>query len=257
MAKQTAGYLGGFSGKLGTAVGYMWNGKWCLRAHNPMVHNPRTEAQTEHRELFKQEVQLAAKMRRAVVKSMTSLAREAGMTSYNLFVKVNQPAFGVEEGRLTVDYSILRLSMGDVPQVELREMTWDDDNVLSVSFRPGGGRSLDYVYQYVYVPEQGHGFLSAPVYRHQKHIALMLPNHFAGCEAHVYLMTMSEDGRWSESLYAGAIRQGAIGEEQPSALMESSGSDETAHEVVLGGVGDAGIDKVARTGRAGDPGGGD
>ena len=48
MAKQTAGYLGGFSGKLGTAVGYMWNGKWCLRAHNPMVHNPRTEAQTEH-----------------------------------------------------------------------------------------------------------------------------------------------------------------------------------------------------------------
>ena len=50
MAKQSGGYLGGFSGKLGTAVGYMWNGKWCLRAHNPMVRNPRTEAQTEHRE---------------------------------------------------------------------------------------------------------------------------------------------------------------------------------------------------------------
>lgn len=29
MAKQTAGYLSGFSGKLGTAVGYMWNEKWC------------------------------------------------------------------------------------------------------------------------------------------------------------------------------------------------------------------------------------
>lgn len=45
--------------------------------------------------------------------------------------------------------------------------------------------------------------------------------------------------------------------EREVVLMESSGSDETAHEVVLGGVGDAGIDKVAWTGRAGDPGGGD
>ena len=208
MAKQSGSYLSGFSGKLGTAVGYMWNGKWCLRAHNPMVRNPRTEAQTEHRELFKQEVQLAAKMRQAVVKSMTALAREAGMTSYNLFVKVNQPAFGVDEGRLTVDYSALRLSMGDVPQVDLKEMSWTDDDVLSVSFRPGGGRSLDYVYLYVYVPGREQGFLSAPVYRYQKHISLMTSSYFAGYEAQVYLMAMSEDGRWSESLYCGAIQQG-------------------------------------------------
>ncbi len=208
MAKQSGGYLGGFSGKLGTAVGYMWNGKWCLRAHNPMVRNPRTEAQTEHRELFKQEVQLAAKMRQAVVKSMTALAREAGMTSYNLFVKANQPAFGVDEGRLTVDYSALRLSMGDVPQVELKEMSWTDDDVLSVSFKPGGGRSLDYVYLYVYVPGRGQGFLSAPVYRYQKHISLMMSSYYDGYEAQVYLMAMSEDGRWSESLYCGAIQQG-------------------------------------------------
>ena len=207
MAKQSGGYLGGFSGKLGTAVGYMWNGKWCLRAHNPMVHNPRTEAQTEHREVFKQEVQLAAKMRQAVVKSMTMLAREAGMTSYNLFVKVNQPAFGVEDGRLKVDYSRLRLSVGDVMPVELREMVWEDDNVLTVRFRSSAGSALDYVYLYVYVPELGKGCLSAPVYRSDKRISLMLPGFFAGHEAHVYLMAMSQDGRWSDSLYCGAIIQ--------------------------------------------------
>ena len=257
MAKQSGSYMGGFSGKLGPAVGYMWNGKWCLRAHNPMARNPRTEAQVEHRELFKQEVQLAARMRQAVVKSMTMLAREAGMTSYNLYVKVNQPAFGVEEGRLTVDYSALRLSMGDVPPVELREAVWADDNVLSVSFKPGGGRSLDYVYLYVYVPGCGKGFLSAPVYRYQKHISLLMPGYFAGYEAQVYLMSMSEDGRWSDSLYAGVIRQGEEGAELQSSLLEPIGCDETAHEVVLGGVGDADVDEVARTGRAGGPGGGD
>ena len=225
MAKQSGGYLGGFSGKLGTAVGYMWNGKWCLRAHNPMVRNPRTEAQVEHRELFKQEVQLAARMRPAIVKSMTGLAREAGMTSYNLFVSVNQHAFSSVEGRLQVDYSALRLSMGDVSQVELKEMSWTDDNVLTVNFKPGGGRSLDYVYLYVYVPGREQGIISAPVYRHHKHIALMMSSYFTGYEAHMYLLAMSEDGRWSESLYCGAIQQGEEGlglNSAPSALHQEN-----------------------------------
>ena len=257
MAKQSGSYLGGFSGRLGPAVGYMWNGKWCLRAHNPMVRNPRTEAQVEHREVFKQEVQLAASMRPAIVKSMTGLAREAGMTSYNLFVKVNQPAFSVVEGRLQVDYSALRLSMGDVPQVELREMAWTDDNVLTVKFRPGQGQSTDYVYLYVYVPERAQGIISAPVYRYQKQISFMMSSYFIGYEAQVYLMTMSEDGRWSESLYCGAIRQGEESFDLQPPLIETSGRDETAHEVVLGGVADADVDKVAGGGRSGDPGGGD
>ena len=257
MAKQSGGYLGGFSGKLGTAVGYMWNGKWCLRAHNPMVRNPRTEAQQEHRELFKQEVQLAARMRWAVVKTMTSLAREAGMTSYNLFVHLNQPAFSAVEGRLAVDYSRLRLSVGDLPPVELREMSWGDDGVLTVNFRSGSRFSRDYVYVYVYVPDCDGGFLSAPVYRADRKVAFAMPRFFAGHEAQVYLMAMSEDGRWSDSLYAGPLEQGDADGVRLSALVDAVGRDEAAHEVVLGGVGDADVDEVARAGRAGDPGGGD
>ena len=209
MARQSAGYLGGFSGRLGPAVGYLWNGKWCLRTHNPMVRNPRTEAQVEHRALFKQQVQLAARMRWAVTSTLTGLAREAGMTSYNLFVHLNQPAFSAVEGRLQIDYAALRLSVGDVAPVELREMVWTEDNVLDVKFRSPQGRPLDYVYLYVYVPERGKGCLSAPVYRSDKRIALALPTFFEGCEAHVYLMAMSRDGRWSDSLYAGLVEQGA------------------------------------------------
>ena len=227
MAKQSGSYLGGFSGKLGPAVGYMWNGKWCVRAHNPMVRNPRTEAQVEHRELFKQEVQLAASMRSAVVKSMTTLAREEGMTSYNLFVRANQPAFSSVEGRLEVDYSTLRLSMGNVAPVEFREMSWSEDNVLSVKFRPGQGRSHDYVYLFIYVPDCKQGFITAPVYRYDRKITFMVPGSYVGHEAHAYLMVMSEDGRWSESLYCGAIRQGEEGlglNSAPSALHQENAS---------------------------------
>ncbi len=205
MAKQSAGYLGGFSGRLGPAVGYMWNGKWCLRSHQPLVRNPRTEAQVAHRELFKQQVQLAARMRQAVVRSFTELAREAGMTSYNLFVSVNQPAFGGAEGVLQVDYSRLRLSMGDVMPVELNELQRTEDNVLRVKYRSAGGSRYDYVYLYVYSPVVGQGYLSAPAYRMDKRLALQLPDALAGHELQVYLLVQSQDDRWSDSVYCGHV----------------------------------------------------
>ena len=205
MAKQTTGFLGGFSGKLGPVVGYQWNGKWCLRAQAAAPKNPRTEAQTAHRELFKQEVQLAAKMRWAVGTTLRDLAREEGLTAYNLFVKVNQPAFSSAEGQLQVDYSALHLSLGSVAPVEFDTMEWTSDNVLNVNFRKGCGDGFDHVCLYLYVPDLGNGFLSAPVYRRSRRIALSLPDSFAGHEAHVYLMVQAANGQWSNSLYAGPI----------------------------------------------------
>ena len=205
MAKQQSGILGGYVGKVGTVVGYMWNGKYCSRAYKKHVKNPRTKAQTEHRKMFKQEVQQAAKMRWAVMTTMTDAAREAGMTAYNLFVKVNQPAFGVADGLLTVDYGRLILSMGDVAQVQVNEMEWSADNVLSVKYDRGCGSAFDHVYLYVYVPDLEMGFLTAPAYRRDKRIAVALPDNFAGHDAHIYLMVQSADGRWSDSLYAGEM----------------------------------------------------
>ncbi|MGX8713947.1 MAG: hypothetical protein ACSW8I_09790, partial [bacterium] len=76
---------------------------------------------------------------------------------------------------------------------------------LNVSYDRGLGRSYDHVYLYVYVPDLGEGFLSAPAYRRDKRIVLALPDSFVGHEAHVYLMVQSEDGRWSDSLYGGAL----------------------------------------------------
>ena len=85
--------MGAFSGTLGGAIGYLWNGKWCMRSRPSAVHNPRTPEQVAHREMFKREVQLAAELRWAVVESMSAMAREMGMTAYNHFVSVNQAAF--------------------------------------------------------------------------------------------------------------------------------------------------------------------
>ena len=118
MAKQTVGYLGGFQGTLGPAIGYMWNGKWCVRSKPGVVRNPRTPEQVAQREMFKREVQLAADLGETVVRTMRDMSREMGMTSYNLFVHVNQHAFSLVDGVFTVDWRNLRLGLGDVPPVE-------------------------------------------------------------------------------------------------------------------------------------------
>ena len=229
MAKLSAGFLGPFSGRMGTGVGYMWNGKCCVRSYQKFVKNPRTEAQQEWRSLFKQEVQLAAQMKMVVNETMTDLAREAGMTAYNLFVKGNQHAFFLgrraesAEVVLGVDYPNLRLSMGDVPVVESEDMTLDDDNVLTVRFSRGTGRGLDRVYLYVFVPDLGEGFLTTPVYRREKQITLALPDDYVGHEFHAWLMVKGEFGGWSESTYC-AVPAGFQVEESKSLKVEESKS---------------------------------
>ena len=224
MAKQMSGYLGGFAGRLGPAVGYMWNGKWCVRSHQPVVHNPRTEAQTAHRTLFKQEVQLAARMRWAVTTALTDAARAAGMTSYNLFVSRNQHAFSLDNGAMRVDWRRLALSTGDVAPVADAVGTLTEDNVLEVSYGKGAGAAFDHVYLYVYAPTLEQGYLSAPSYRRERRIAVALPDEFAGCEWHAYLMVRHDDGRWSETVYVEPAPTG----EQGAAAAPAAGPQPSA-----------------------------
>lgn len=222
MAKQTAGYMGGFKGKLGPAVGYMWNGRWCMRSHQTFVHNPRTKAQTEHRNMFKYQVQTAACFKSVLNKTMLDLARENHMTVYNLFVSCNQHAFSMEGSTPVTDYSTLRLSMGDVAPVEEPRMTLTEHNTLSVQFGRGIGRRSDYVYMYVYVPDLEQEFFSLPVYRADRRVAAALPDQFEGHEAHVYLLVGSDDGRWAETVYVGSTAEPQE-EEEPGESVADNG----------------------------------
>lgn len=215
--------MGGFNGKLGPAVGYMWRGVWCVRSHNPYPRNPRTKAQTEHREMFKREVQLASYMSWAVNLTFKELSYEMHMTPYNMFVHLNQHAFSMVERNnngtnvddegpcsvFTVDYSTLRLSVGAVPVVAFGVPQIDDDNVLTVSFARDDayphGDNYDSVYLYAYCPDMEDGFLAAPVYRRTKRITAALPDEFAGHEVHLYGMVANEDGDWSETIYIGCL----------------------------------------------------
>lgn len=205
MATIGTGYLGGFSGKLGTAIGYNWNGRWCLRSLPVRVHNPRTERQQRHRMMFREEVRLAARMAWPVTLALSELARHSGMTSYNLFVKLNQPAFGWADEALQVDWPALRLSTGPVAPVAFAAPVIDEHNTLSISFEKNPLRmhtdSLDLVHLFVYCPDLEQSCMVAPVYRHNRRIRMLLPDGFAGHELQLYAFVQDIHGQFSETIY--------------------------------------------------------
>lgn len=235
MAKQIDGYLGGFRGKLGPAVGYVWNGVWCLRSRPGRIRNPRTEAQQQHRELFKQEVQLAATMGQALNKGLGKVARSMHMTPQNLFVKASQEAFSLEDNRLAVDYSQLVLSAGPVAPVAFGAPEVREGNVLSISFEknPLHLRAdwCDSVYLYVYCPEFGGGYLTAPVYRKDQRISVVLPGSFAGKEVQLYGFVQDAKGRSSETIYIGygPLEEGT---DYVEIEMGMNGGDEEVRETI-------------------------
>ena len=197
--------MGGFSGRLGPAIGYMWNGKWCLRSRPVQVRNPRTPEQVAHRTLFREEVRLAARMRLGVAQGFTAMARQMGMTCFNLFVSLNQSAFSLEDERLVVDYRRLRLSSGPVAPVAFRSATIDGNNVVNIEFEKNPLRVVadgyDQVKVYVYCPDLEEDYLSAPVYRRDRRLRFVLPDEFAGHEVHLYGIVQDDEGVCAESAY--------------------------------------------------------
>ena len=54
MGKIKQGILGGFKGKVGTVIGASWNGIAYMKGKPQSVRNPRTDAQLQQREFFKE-----------------------------------------------------------------------------------------------------------------------------------------------------------------------------------------------------------
>ena len=207
MATTINGQLLGLSGRVGPLVTYPWRGKWVARTFASKPKNPRTEKQQSHRMLFKQQVQLAGRMNWVLRETMDAVSMENGMTACNYFIKRNQAAFNAEEGVLAVDWSSLVLSEGPVAPVAFGAPEVTEGTTLVVGFernpRHMRADNYDRVYVYMYCPELQRGFFSAPVYRREQRIAVVLPEMFVGHEVHLWGMVQDNAGRWSETLYIG------------------------------------------------------
>lgn len=235
MATFEQGYLGGFSGKLGPAVGYNWRGRWCLRSKPGVVRNPRTERQQAHRMMFKEEVLLASRLRWVLRETLDGLSLAEHLTPANLFIRENQAAFGWRDGRLEVEWSRLRLAMGPVAPVAFDAPQVSGGTTLTVTFEKNPlhmrADAMDCVWLYVYCPEQETGYLAAPVFRRQRRISVTLPDAMAGCTIHLWGMVEDEHGRWSDSIYIGSGPLEDTGADVAATATESGATEAATMEI--------------------------
>lgn len=199
--------MGGFTGRLGTAVGYQWRGKWCVRSHQPLARNPRTELQQQQRMMFKEEVLLASRMLWLLRETFGDASLGAHMTPSNYFIHNNQHAFAWDGEGLAVDWGALVLSEGPVAPVEFDAPVITEGTTLSIAFQPNPRHvradHFDRVSLYVYCPATGGEFLTAPVYRRDRGLAVVLPASFAGHDVQLWGFVQDSVGRWSETIYIG------------------------------------------------------
>ncbi len=211
MAKQGQGILDGYRGTVGPVIGYQWRGRWCLRARPRHVSNPQTVAQQAHRMRFRDMVQLAGRMNRALRLGLRAASLEEGMTECNLFVKMNKDCF-TPEG---VDYERLVVSRGPVAPVAFMQVELGDDMVLRTVFEKNPLRmradAEDEVRVWAFCPALQCGVLSAPVFRRSKRLEMALPDEWAGLDVHFYAFVTDYAQRASETIFLEGVRGGEEG----------------------------------------------
>ena len=192
MAKLHQGILGGFSGTVGTVIGYRRNNQWFMRAKPRAVANPRTEAQQAHRRQFGDMVSLASRLLPALKVGMRHYAPQHAMTAGNAFVHLNWTREG------SISLKDMKLSVGPVPMVTFTEVTVED-GVLTLKWDKNlhhhGAKNEDLVRIYAYNEEMGLTQCVATARR----LSTLLPDAFR--EAHLWALIEDPQGRTSESQY--------------------------------------------------------
>ena len=196
MAKLHQGILGGFSGTVGTVIGYRRNNQWFMRAKPRFVANPRTEAQQAHRRQFGDMVSLASKLLPALKVGMRHYAPQHAMTAGNAFVHLNW----TREGAISL--KDMKLSVGPVPMVTFIEVTVED-GVLTLKWDKNlhhhGAKNEDLVRIYAYNEEKGLTQCVATAERRSRRLSTLLPDAFR--DAHLWALIEDPMGRTSESQY--------------------------------------------------------
>ncbi len=207
MGKLDQGIWGGCSGRIGNVISYQWRGRWCARTRPAVFHDARTPRQLEQRSRFRQTLHLASRLKQALQLGLRQVSLAHHMTECNYFMKVNNPCFSLEEGRLKVDYENLVVSEGPVAPVAFMAPELVDGRTLRIDFEKNPlhkrAQSDDRVYVLLHCPELDAFMLSLPVYRRTGAIAVELPEHWVGKTLHLWGFVVDSTGRSSMTLYIG------------------------------------------------------
>jgi Family of unknown function (DUF6266) len=211
MAILLNGSNGPFSGTLGTAVGYMWKGKAVIRSRPPRKRSNNSPSQV------KQQAKFA--LMHSFLKPLLSLLNETyknlaiQMTGFNKAFSYNvKNAITGEYPDLKIDYSMVLLGRGDLPNVAMPVKLVSTEGKLIFNWTDNSGRGkakmTDKAFVAVYCEEEKGGWIEGMNLATRNIGSCSVDvTQFLGKEVQTYIGFMTYDGKdVTDTLYTGTIK---------------------------------------------------
>lgn len=181
-------------GKLGNQVGYSMYGTQCFREYQPVVRNPRTNAQLLQRAKLTLLTKLSLVFRPAALWGFGDEARGRKCSAVNFFTHANYAnVTGSTADSVSIDPSKIVCAQGNLPGVIFSStIGTSTPGTFTITVTDGqsllpGASDEDNIYVFAYCPDAGNGVISAPAHRTDgATLSVRYPASWSGLEMHVY-----------------------------------------------------------------------
>ena len=186
MAKILQGPNGGWLGKLGQTVGYLWKGTFVDRVYNSSPNNPRTARQIEARKKFAFAGQMASALIDAIRMGFHKKANAIKSTQTGEFVKGALPnmTYNALTDTVSVTYENIQVSDGNLTSVGFDEPDLDNPLTVKVGIAESyisapDAKLTDEVYVVLYNTTLNRGFLGHAT-RNDQAVEVIVPGNWQG-----------------------------------------------------------------------------
>lgn len=192
MAKILQGPNGGWLGKLGQTVGYLWKGTFVDRVYNGSPNNPRTARQVEARRKFAVAGQMASALIDAIRMGFHKKANAVKSTQTGEFVKRALPnmTYNALTDSVSVAYEGIKVSDGTLTGVGFDEPDLDNPLTVKVGISEPhaaapDAKLTDEVYVVLYNKGLKRGFLGHAS-RNDESVEVIVPGHWQGTQVEIW-----------------------------------------------------------------------
>ncbi|KQN38229.1 hypothetical protein ASE92_01985 [Pedobacter sp. Leaf41] len=210
MATLENGINGGFTGKVGSVIGYQRYGKWIIRAlPKPSKKNKTgTGKQNKCRSKFTFMQSFLSDVLEFIRVGFNLDAKAKGMSAHNAAKSYNMlHAFGEDD---QIDYAKIRLSQGNLLMAKDASVTVNKDGISFIwdkQLDTGYIRSTDQVMLMAYDEEKGFAVYTVSGNRRKSgEELLIIPLHRKGKSYHTWIAFIADDRQSiSDSSYLGLV----------------------------------------------------
>jgi hypothetical protein len=205
------GITGPFSGKVGAVVGYVSRGKAIIRGlpHIPKSRKPSPLQRQQHMKFS-----LMNNFLKPIIPFLNETKKtfEPDLTGYNKAFSYNvKNAISGIHTDLKIDYSMVLLSRGDLPNVKSSQAESQSSGQITLQWTDNSGMGLagpdDKAFLAVHCPETNNWKYGLDLTKRSAGTCLFDVTLFKGRNVQIYLGFISSDGKEvSDSLYAGGLQ---------------------------------------------------